>query len=195
MNSWRDERGFTLAELLVVVAVMAFLLAAVVLAQQSGIQAYALGSARVEVQQNGRVALDRLTRDIREAFAITGQTATGFTLQYDWNQDGLVDTVAALYDDSAGTPCAVASATCTLHPNAVVYAWAGAGSPLMRQGMGIDAQALAIANAIDSVSFTYPTANKIAVTIRTATEKVVADNSAGDSMGQMTTEVMIRNVP
>ena len=51
----RDQRGFTLTELLVVAAVLGMILSAVVLVQQQGQQAYIFGSHRVEVQQNATI--------------------------------------------------------------------------------------------------------------------------------------------
>jgi prepilin-type N-terminal cleavage/methylation domain-containing protein len=65
------QRGFTLAELLVAVAVLAFIMAAIVGLQQQGQLAYLVGAARVEVQQNARVALDLMMAEIRSARAIT----------------------------------------------------------------------------------------------------------------------------
>jgi len=66
-----DQRGFTLAELLVVTAVLGIVLAGVMMIQQSGQQAYVMGSNRVETQQNARVALDDMTRELRSARAVT----------------------------------------------------------------------------------------------------------------------------
>ena len=67
----RNQRGFTLTELLVVTAVLAIVLGAVILIQQKGQEAYIMGSNRVETQQNARVALDLMTRELRSATAIT----------------------------------------------------------------------------------------------------------------------------
>ncbi len=67
----RDQRGFTLTELLVVTAVLAVVLGAVILIQQKGQEAYVMGSNRVETQQNARVALDLITRELRSATAVT----------------------------------------------------------------------------------------------------------------------------
>ncbi|HEV8437774.1 MAG TPA: prepilin-type N-terminal cleavage/methylation domain-containing protein [Methylomirabilota bacterium] len=66
-----NQRGFTLTELIVVAAVIAMVMAGVFLLQQSGQQAYLLGSNRVETQQNARVALDMMTRELRSATSIT----------------------------------------------------------------------------------------------------------------------------
>jgi len=67
----RDQRGFTLTELLVVTAVLAVVLGAVILIQQKGQEAYVMGSNRVETQQNARVALELMTRELRSATAVT----------------------------------------------------------------------------------------------------------------------------
>ena len=67
----RDQRGFTLTELLVVATVLGMILAGVVLIQMQDQQAYLFGSHRVEVQQNNRAALELITRELRSAQAIT----------------------------------------------------------------------------------------------------------------------------
>jgi prepilin-type N-terminal cleavage/methylation domain-containing protein len=67
----RDQRGFTLTELLVVAAVLGMILAGVVLIQMQGQQAYLFGSHRVEVQQNNRAALELMVRDLRSAASVT----------------------------------------------------------------------------------------------------------------------------
>lgn len=67
----RDQRGFSLAELLVACAIMGLILAGVVLLQWHGQQAYVAGAARVEVQQNARLALDMITTEVRLAQSVT----------------------------------------------------------------------------------------------------------------------------
>src|SRR3989304_1699746 len=59
----------SLAELLTAVALVGLVLSGMLGALQQGQQAYAIGAARVEAQQNGRIALERLTREIRAAGA------------------------------------------------------------------------------------------------------------------------------
>jgi prepilin-type N-terminal cleavage/methylation domain-containing protein len=66
-----NERGFTLAELLVATAVSGIVMAAVFVLQQGGQQAYLFGASRVETQQSARVALDLMTRELRSAQSIT----------------------------------------------------------------------------------------------------------------------------
>ena len=60
-------RGFTLAELLIVVAILGFVMGGIFTIQRQGQLAYLTGAARVEVQQNARLALDTLLNDIRLA--------------------------------------------------------------------------------------------------------------------------------
>jgi prepilin-type N-terminal cleavage/methylation domain-containing protein len=76
---WRCPRGFTLAELLVALAILGLVLAGVVGIQQGALQAYVAGSNRVETQQNARVAVERMSRELREATAITVANATTIT--------------------------------------------------------------------------------------------------------------------
>ena len=71
-----DQRGFSLAELLVACAIMGLILAGVFVLQWQGQQAYVAGAARVEVQQNARLALDMITTEIRLAQSVTAVGST-----------------------------------------------------------------------------------------------------------------------
>jgi len=74
-----DARGFTLAELLIVVAVLGFMMGALFTLQRQGQLAYLTGAARVEVQQNARVALDMMVNDLRAAQPVTGSVTRVLT--------------------------------------------------------------------------------------------------------------------
>lgn len=75
-----DERGFSLAELLVVMAVLGLVMAAVVTVYQQGTQSYLIGAGRVEAQQNGRVGLELLIRELRTLTAVSAiPSATDMT--------------------------------------------------------------------------------------------------------------------
>jgi Tfp pilus assembly protein PilW len=70
-----SEAGFTLAELLLGCAIAGLAMAGLVAIQQQGQFAYLMGSSRIETQQNARVALDLMTRELRTASAVTAMTS------------------------------------------------------------------------------------------------------------------------
>ncbi len=105
-----DQRGFTLAELLVAIAILGLIMLGVMTLLMRGNESYLTGSNQAEAQASARAAIERMTLDIREAGygprtdgvcalplpggcfnAVTGPggvggpTATSFTLQMDWN--------------------------------------------------------------------------------------------------------------
>jgi type IV pilus assembly protein PilW len=95
-----DARGFTLAELLVTLAVTGLLLAAAGTMLLAGQRAWALGAARVEAQQSARVALERMAKELREAgYDPTGAGLAAIVLaepdrvafQRDLDGDGVLD--------------------------------------------------------------------------------------------------------
>ena len=71
MGALRNARGFTLAELLVVMAVTGLVMAGAFALQHQGTQSYLTGAARVEVQQNARMVLERMVRELRSARSVT----------------------------------------------------------------------------------------------------------------------------
>ena len=105
VRPFRSQRGFSLAELLVVSAVLGVMMAGLLVIQNGGTSAYLIGSSRVAAQQNGRVALEMMVRELRSAqsiSAVTGSTAitfvdeNGVTIRYEyvsWDED-LFRTVA-----------------------------------------------------------------------------------------------------
>jgi prepilin-type N-terminal cleavage/methylation domain-containing protein len=66
-----NERGFTMAELLVASAVLGLIMLGVFTVQRQGLSAYQVGAARVEVQQNARAALETMFNEIRAARTVT----------------------------------------------------------------------------------------------------------------------------
>jgi prepilin-type N-terminal cleavage/methylation domain-containing protein len=70
-----NERGFSLAELLIACAVLGLVMAGILGIQQQGLGAYQVGAARVEVQQNGRAALEIMFNELRTARAVTAVAA------------------------------------------------------------------------------------------------------------------------
>jgi prepilin-type N-terminal cleavage/methylation domain-containing protein len=149
-----SERGFTLAELLVACAIIALVMAGLLVSLQAGQEAYLRGSNEVEATQSVRVAIERMAQELRVAgfcptctgatpfTAITAQSATGFTIQNDWDGDGVI-TAAGTVTDGFGN----------VRGEQIVYAFAG--GTLTRQETGVDASPLTLATGINSLTFTY----------------------------------------
>ena len=66
-----NEHGFSLTELLIVCVITGMVMAGILALQQQGQLAYLWGSTRVEVQQNARMAVDLMTRELRSATSVT----------------------------------------------------------------------------------------------------------------------------
>lgn len=62
-----NERGYTLAEMMVVCAIVGLVMASLLGLIMSGQQAYWYGTTQVDGQQAVRVAIERMAKDIREA--------------------------------------------------------------------------------------------------------------------------------
>ncbi|MFZ1061442.1 MAG: prepilin-type N-terminal cleavage/methylation domain-containing protein [Candidatus Rokuibacteriota bacterium] len=111
-----DRRGFTLAELLVAIAILGLVMLGVLTLLMTGNQSYLTGSNQAEAQAAARAALERITLDIREAgygplsdqnctppaappanafnaviFPGAANPPTSFTLQADWDGSGAVN--------------------------------------------------------------------------------------------------------
>lgn len=108
------EAGVTIIELLVTCAIVGFVLAATALTFQVGISTARSGFDETDVQQNVRVALERMVREIRGAGydptatgsvyhfdPVANQTATTITLLNDFNGNGALDAATGACDGSA----------------------------------------------------------------------------------------------
>jgi prepilin-type N-terminal cleavage/methylation domain-containing protein len=72
----RCQAGFTLVELVTVMAILGLVLAGLTTMFQAGIQAEARASREFQAQQNARLALDRLRRELHCANAISAPNGT-----------------------------------------------------------------------------------------------------------------------
>jgi len=150
----QTEHGFTLAELLVVCVVIAFVMGGLLIMLQTGAQSYLVGSNQVEAQQTARMAIAQMVREIRNAgycptcagtppfTAIASQTGTGFTVQNDWDGDGAINTTGTVTDADGN-----------IHGEQIVYAFSS--GTLTRQEVGVDASAVTLATGINSLTLTY----------------------------------------
>ena len=197
----RDQRGFTLTELLVACALIGLVMAGLFSMLQSGQQTYLTGTNQVEAQQALRLALLRMTNEIRDAGycptcgtgnpalgnfdAITAQSATTFTVQNDWN--GTWDGTTGIF--TGGTvPHAVLNTdgTTTTTPRGEQVTYAFSAGTLTRREIGLDASPVVIASGISSLTFTYLDAAG-ATTTTAANIRAIVVNVVGQPQNQPTT--------
>ena len=169
-----------LAELLVVLVVLGLTLSGLLTALQHGQEAYAIGMARVESQQSGRIALERLAREIRQAGA--GGTAFDAIAVAERRRLALRGGL-----DADGTTAA-RGATIT---------WSLAGTVLRRDAGG---GAQPIVSGVQQLEFGYldaggrPTAvpgkvRTVVITLTTGPER----DAAGPGLTTLQTQVRLRN--
>ena len=179
----RDQRGFTLTELLVVAAVLGMILAAVVLVQQQGQQAYIFGSHRVEVQQNNRAALELMVRELRSATSVTAvPSATNLTF-LDENGNTIQYQISGALLNRTVTVASTATTTTT---------------PLIG---GVQTLAMAYYSDWNGATNTGTTTTTpaqvklIRLQLVTGTEDQVSSGSPGNQSATMETLVRLRNIP
>jgi type IV pilus assembly protein PilW len=99
-GAFRGERGLSLIELLVAMAMAGLVMAATVTLLLAGHAAHAVGTARAEATQSARVALERMGSELRQAGydpqgarfeAILVAEPARVTLQRDLNENGVID--------------------------------------------------------------------------------------------------------
>jgi len=207
-----NERGYTLAEMLVVCAIVGLVMASLLGLVVSGQKAFWYGTTQVDAQQTARVALERMVKEIREAgyypqnpdtapttcsappcYAFnaiaSGQTASSVTLQYDWNGDATSAGSGKVNDPflcATGTAC---------RGERVIYSFSSGA--LTRQEIGVDTTAQTIASGISSLTFTYLDNNGTVTTvpsdIRIIGVTVTAQSATQGAYVTMSDRVRLRN--
>ena len=174
MTWWREEQGFTIAELLVAFAVLALVLAAVTTIHQGVLQAYVTGSNKTEVQQNARAALERIVRELRQTpGALTLAAATSLTLL---DQDTGLPVTYALAGDA---------------PNATLTRTTNGTTDVVLGGL----QALSFAYAYCSgCAVNSSNVRQVDITVRTKSEDTVVVGGIADARAGFTTSVQLRNL-
>jgi prepilin-type N-terminal cleavage/methylation domain-containing protein len=206
----RDQRGFSLTELLVVCAVLGVVMAGVLSLLMMGQQSATAAMNKVDAQANARIGIERMILEIREAgylpagptcpgapttpcppfnyafSAITAQSATGLTIQNDWNANNGIQATSVTDPISGAT-----------RGEQVIYSF-GSGQ-LLRREMGVDASPVALVSGITSLTFTYLDQNNAvtatAADIRTVTITMTTQQSSGQPQVTMVHSVRLRNRP
>jgi prepilin-type N-terminal cleavage/methylation domain-containing protein len=201
LRIFRNQHGFTLTELLVACAMIGVVMAGLFSILQTGQQSYLTGMNQVEAQQGLRLALLRVTNEIREAGycpacanlgaglgafpAVINPTATGFTLQNDW--DGTWNGTTGLATSGTVTQTVMSSTSSTTTPVArgeqIVYSVTGGN--LQRQEIGIDATPVVVVSNLASMTFTYLDADG-AITATPANIRTIVVSAVGQPLVQPT---------
>lgn len=202
-----NERGFTLAEMLVVCAIVGLVMASLLGLVMSGQQAYLFGTTQVDAQQTARVAIERIVKEVREAgyhprnpdtnpttcaappcyaFDAVGSapTSSSLTLQYDWNGDGTSAASGTVTDPLLG-----------IRGERVIYSFSS--GTLTRQEIGVDGIPVTLATGISALSFSYfaedGTTTTTPANIRTVGVTVTAQTPPKGAFVTMVDRVRLRN--
>lgn len=196
-----NQRGFTLAELLVVTALVGLVMAGVLSLLMSSNQSYQRGTNQVEAQQAARVAMARISQEIREAGynpssattfnPVISFSATGLTIQNDWNANGAIDNTITVTDPVKGTA----------RGEQVIYALSGTN--LTRRETGVDGTPQVLISGVQSLAFEYlditdvttATAGNIRTVVMTATVSQFTGPSAAVNPANvvLTNRIRLRN--
>ena len=177
----RSQRGFTLAELLVVIAILGLMLAGLVTVQMSGQTTYLIGAHRVEAQQNARVALELMVRELRSALSVTAiPGATDMTF-VDENNSVIQYQLVGTTLNRTATGCA----TCT-----------GVATPVIG---GVQTFTLTYYRYDVPTNTIAPTTQAnhvqlVRVQLVTGTEETVASYSAANQQATIESLVRLRNI-
>jgi prepilin-type N-terminal cleavage/methylation domain-containing protein len=185
----RNQHGFSLAELLVTTAIIGVVMAGIFVIQRSGQQAYLFGSNRVETQQNARVALDLMTRELRSSTCWSTPPLPGCPAPSTTALSSPTD-ITFVWDDGAAHTIRYWQSGTNLNRT-----FDGATTPLIG---GVHTLAMTY-SYYDVATSTYkPTTNVnlvqvITISVRTKTEDGAAAGSPGDAQALMESTVTLRS--
>ena len=181
MRHLANERGFTLAELLVTTAVIGLIMAGIFILQVGGQRAYLFGSNRVETQQNARVALDLMTRELRSSTSITS-LASATDIGFGWKDEaGVAHTIRYWLNGTMLTRRFDGTDT-------ALIGGVQAGDLTMTYCSAYNAATSTCTATTDPLLATV-----IKIRLKTSTEQAAATGSAGDAHALMESTVTLRS--
>jgi len=80
----KQQRGFSLIELMVVVVILGLIVLGLVTFFTGGAKSWVAGQSQLEAQRNARQAMDRMVREIREASEVTTNDDTKIVFDTPW---------------------------------------------------------------------------------------------------------------
>ena len=80
----KNQKGFSLIEMMVVVFILGLIILALVTFFTGGIKSWVAGQSQLEAQRNARQAMDRMVREIREAYEATTKNDTKIVFDTPW---------------------------------------------------------------------------------------------------------------
>ena len=174
---WRCEKGFTLVDTLAAIAVLGFVLAAVLTIQQAAFKVYLNGAHQTEAQQNARSVLERIARDIRETTAApTAATANSFTFTHP--TDGVVTYAVDNANNLTRNGVILIGGVRNINVNLPAFVYWDANEGPLAAPVGTPANI-----------------RRVDITLRTGREDLnVVVGSAADRQGEITTSVRFRNL-
>jgi prepilin-type N-terminal cleavage/methylation domain-containing protein len=200
----RSQRGFSLPELLVVTAVLGLILTGVTGLLMQGQAAYMMGSNRVEAQQNARLAVTIMSRELREACAVSSfsSTAIEFTM--------VEPSSASTVECSSTTPGDILTVRYAFAGSTVFRVSATGGLPAVANCDGANAQYCLIGgvqgftltgyDSLDSVATTPSAACgpgvicSVLIALETRSEESHASGSPGNVRARYSNRIRLRNV-
>jgi prepilin-type N-terminal cleavage/methylation domain-containing protein len=172
-----NDRGFSLAELLIVIAILGFMMGGLFTLQRQGQLAYMVGSARVEVQQNGRIAIESMMTEIRSALTINAYPA---------NCNSANGGTSIVFNDQNGVATTYSLAGTNLNRTVGGVATTVIG--------GVQSLRIWCYNTSDTLTANLADIRTIRVQITTRTERGAVANSPGDQRAIAEGRVRLRNI-
>lgn len=80
ISNKKNNKGFSLIEMMVVVVILGLIVLGLVTFFTGGVKSWVAGQSQLEAQRNARQAMDRMVREIREAKNITTGLDTSITV-------------------------------------------------------------------------------------------------------------------